>query len=158
MKKIVGNCFAYKERTPIDCKSLQDTLRMKYDMRELPVNMLPVAQLEAILGALLGQMIVTENKNFEYNNNVARLLTLDEARKVCATNKDGFIKVENCKYLLENTGYATGNEKSYWLETRSSVQPTAAWWIDGNTGYNAVYESDNGVRPVIEILKSEITY
>ncbi|MBQ8887205.1 MAG: hypothetical protein IJY61_05835 [Candidatus Gastranaerophilales bacterium] len=66
MKKIVGNCFAYKERTPIDCKSLQDTLRMKYDMRELPVNMLPVAQLEAILGALLGQMIVTENKNFEY--------------------------------------------------------------------------------------------
>ena len=66
MKKIVGNCFAYKERTPIDCKSLQDTLRMKYDMRELPVNMLPVAQLEARLGALLGQMRVTENKNFEY--------------------------------------------------------------------------------------------
>ena len=66
MKKIVGNCFAYRERTPIDCKSLQDTLRIKYNMRELPVNMLPVAQLEAILGALLGQMIVTENKDFEY--------------------------------------------------------------------------------------------
>ena len=66
MKKVVGNCCAYRERTPIDCKSLQDTLRMKYNMRELPVNMLPVAQLEAILGALLGQMIVTENPNFEY--------------------------------------------------------------------------------------------
>lgn len=66
MKKVFGNCYAFRERTPIDCKSLQDTLRMKYDMRELPVNMLPVAQLEAILGAFLGQMIATNNKDFEY--------------------------------------------------------------------------------------------
>lgn len=66
MKKVFGNCYAFRERTPIDCKSLQDTLRMKYNMRELPVNMLPVAQLEAILGAFLGQMIATDNKEFEY--------------------------------------------------------------------------------------------
>ncbi len=66
MKKVFGNCYAFRERTPIDCKSLQDTLRMKYDMRELPVNMLPVAQLEAILGAFLGQMIATDNKEFKY--------------------------------------------------------------------------------------------
>lgn len=66
MKKVFGNCFAYRDRTPIDCKALQDTLRMKYNMRELPVNMLPVAQLEAILGAFLAQMIATNNKEFEY--------------------------------------------------------------------------------------------
>lgn len=66
MKKMFGNCFAFRERTPIDCKALQDTLRIKYNMRELPVNMLPVAQLEAILGALLAQMIATNNPNFEY--------------------------------------------------------------------------------------------
>lgn len=66
MKKVFGNCYAFRERTPIDCKSLQDTLRMEYDMRELPVNMLPVAQLEAILGAFLGQMIATDNKEFKY--------------------------------------------------------------------------------------------
>lgn len=66
MKKFYGNCYAYRERTPIDCKSLQDTLRLKYNMRELPVNMLPVAQLEALLGAILGQMIVTNNPDFEY--------------------------------------------------------------------------------------------
>lgn len=66
MKKIFGNCYAYRERTPVDCKSLQDTLRLKYNMRELPVNMLPVAQLEAILGAFLGQMIATENSSFVY--------------------------------------------------------------------------------------------
>ena len=65
MKKFFGNCFAYRERTPIDCKSLQDTLRMKYNMRDLPVNMLPVAQLEAILGAFLGQMTVIKNQDFE---------------------------------------------------------------------------------------------
>lgn len=66
MKKMFGNCFAFRDRTPIDCKSLQDTLRIKYGMRELPVNMLPVAQLEGILGAILAQMIATENTNFEY--------------------------------------------------------------------------------------------
>ena len=66
MKQIYGNCFAYEERTPVDCKALQDTLRIKYNMRELPVNMLPVAQLEALLGAILAQMICTNNKDFEY--------------------------------------------------------------------------------------------
>ena len=66
MKKFFGNCYAYRERTPIDCKSLQDTLRLKYNMWELPVNMLPVAQLEAILGAFLAQMIATDNKEFEF--------------------------------------------------------------------------------------------
>ena len=66
MKKIYGNCFAYKDRTPIDCKALQDTLRLKYNLREWPVNMLPVAQLEAILGALLGQMIATKVTDFDY--------------------------------------------------------------------------------------------
>ena len=66
MKKVIGNCYAYRERTPVDCKSLQDTLRIKYNMRELPVNMLPVAQLEAILGAFLAQKITTDDKNFDY--------------------------------------------------------------------------------------------
>lgn len=65
LKKVIGNCFAYRERTPIDCKALQDTLRMKYNMRELPVNMLPVAQLEAILGAFLAHMVVCGNNEFD---------------------------------------------------------------------------------------------
>ncbi len=65
MKKIMGNCYAYRDRTPIDCKALQDTLRIKYNMRELPVNMLPVSQLEAILGAVLAQMATVGSKDFE---------------------------------------------------------------------------------------------
>ena len=34
-------------------------------MRELPVNMLPVAQLEAILGAVLAKMVVFPDSEFE---------------------------------------------------------------------------------------------
>lgn len=65
MKKFFGSCFAYREHTPVDCKALQDTLRIKYNMRELPVNMLPVAQLEALLGAVLAQMMTTNNTDFQ---------------------------------------------------------------------------------------------
>ena len=66
MKMALNNGFAFRERTPVDCKALQDTLRLKYGMRELPVNMLPVAQLEAILGAFLAQRIATSSDEFEY--------------------------------------------------------------------------------------------
>lgn len=66
MKKVLGNGYAFRERTPIDCKALQDTLRLKYEMRELPVNMLPVAQLEALLGAFLAQRIAVNNTEFDY--------------------------------------------------------------------------------------------
>lgn len=64
MKKMFGCCFAYRDRSPIDCKSLQDTLRIKYNMSELPVNMLPVAQLEAILGSVLARMTAMGSENF----------------------------------------------------------------------------------------------
>lgn len=64
MKKALSNGYAFKERTPIDCKALQDTLRLKYGMRELPVNMLPVAQLEAILGAFLGKEMAFPSNDF----------------------------------------------------------------------------------------------
>lgn len=60
---------AYLERTPADCKALQTALKMKLGMEELPTNMLPVAQLEAILGAYTaGEAFFGNNakKLFEY--------------------------------------------------------------------------------------------
>lgn len=42
----------YKERSPADCKFLQQTLKYEWGL-ELPVNMMPMSQLEAITGALL---------------------------------------------------------------------------------------------------------
>lgn len=65
MKKFYGNSYAYKERTPPDCKALQDTLRIKYNMYELPVNMLPASQLEALLGAILAHMLVFGSNKFQ---------------------------------------------------------------------------------------------
>ena len=41
----------YKERSPADCKFLQQTLRHEWGL-DLPQNMMPMSQLEAIVGAL----------------------------------------------------------------------------------------------------------
>lgn len=43
----------FKERSSADCKFLQSALKFEYGFDNLPVNMMPVAQLEAIVGAVL---------------------------------------------------------------------------------------------------------
>ena len=45
----------YKERSSADCKFLQGALKFEYGFDELPTNMMPAAQLEAIIGTLLGE-------------------------------------------------------------------------------------------------------
>lgn len=45
----------YKERSSADCKFLQSALKMEYGFEELPTNMMPAAQLEAIIGTLLAE-------------------------------------------------------------------------------------------------------
>ena len=68
LKKAFNNGYAYRERTPLDCKALQDSLRIEFNMRELPVNMLPVAQLEALMGAYFAHAITTDNEKFAPKN------------------------------------------------------------------------------------------
>jgi len=55
----------YKERSSADCKFLQSALKLEYGFEELPANMMPVAQLEAIIGT-----IVAKNK---LNNNTKNI-------------------------------------------------------------------------------------
>ncbi len=43
----------FKERSSADCKFLQSALKYEYGFDSLPSNMMPVAQLEAIVGCLL---------------------------------------------------------------------------------------------------------
>ena len=43
----------FKERSSADCKFLQSALKYEYGFDSLPANMMPVAQLEAIVGCLL---------------------------------------------------------------------------------------------------------
>lgn len=45
----------YKERSPADCKALQNALKMKCGFSSIPSNMMPMAQLEAIVGAILAR-------------------------------------------------------------------------------------------------------
>lgn len=44
----------YKERSPADCKFLQQTLRYEWEL-DLPQNMMPMSQLEGIVGAILAR-------------------------------------------------------------------------------------------------------
>ena len=47
----------YPIRSSSDCKSFQDALRLKYNFKALPDNMLPASNLEALLGALFAHDI-----------------------------------------------------------------------------------------------------
>ena len=67
----------FKSRSHNDCKFLQNILKTEYGMSELPSNMLPVSQLEAILGALMAHKISAENKaGVLYNYKGLDVLTL----------------------------------------------------------------------------------
>ena len=69
----LNSCF--KERSPADCKALQSALKIKYGFSSIPSNMMPMAHLEALTGAVLAKKITEqdeENKQketplFEFN-------------------------------------------------------------------------------------------
>lgn len=61
----LNSCF--KERSPADCKFLQQTLTNEWGI-ELPQNMMPMSQLEAIVGALLAR---ENHKNKQNIKNIA---------------------------------------------------------------------------------------
>lgn len=51
----------YKERSSADCKFLQSTLKHEFNLSELPSNMMPMAQLEAIVGTYLAEEKLKDN-------------------------------------------------------------------------------------------------
>ena len=59
----------YKDRSPADCKFLQEALKYEWGFEELPTNMMPMSHLEAILGAILAKEYSNnpENINVIYN-------------------------------------------------------------------------------------------
>ena len=58
----------YKERSSADCKFLQSALKFEYGFDETPSNMMPAAQLEAIVGTILAYEKLNNNtqKIFEF--------------------------------------------------------------------------------------------
>lgn len=58
----------YKEHSSADCKFLQSALKLDYGFEELPLNMVPAAQLEAIVGTILAEKFLRNEtkKIFEF--------------------------------------------------------------------------------------------
>ena len=66
LKTYLGVNSLYKDRTPADCKHLQNYLRYEFNLDEIPSNLLPVSQLEAILGAYLAYVISNGQEGKDY--------------------------------------------------------------------------------------------
>ena len=61
----------YKDRSPADCKFLQQAMKYEWGFEDIPVNMMPMSHLEAILGAILAK---------EYANNPEKVNVLYKFR------------------------------------------------------------------------------
>ena len=122
--------------------------------------------------------IVTENgtkittggtlpDSFSYTEKASRLLTIQEIRKATGISNIPTWQVgelDNFNYLLENTKYSNDSNAAWtwWLENPHSGYSDIAWYVIGNNrnvSNNAVsLAGSNGVRPAIEVLKSNIEY
>lgn len=65
----------YKERSPADCKFLQQTLKNEWGI-DLPANMMPMSQLEAIVGAILAK------ENEKRPNNIKTITTFKDTNVI----------------------------------------------------------------------------
>ena len=98
-------------------------------------------------------------RDFDYSGCAARLLTVQEVNFAC-----GGDSIINCKYLMENTKYSNSSNaaRREWLESWRAWTSYHVWVIateDRNVGYDYPNVSDSiGVRPAIEVLKSDILY
>ena len=105
--------------------------------------------------------------NFSYSGKAARLLTIQEVRKATG-NKDIPTRqageLDNFNYLMENTKYSNASIANwgYWLENPHSGNSDRAWYVLGGGryvyDYAVSYAEVHGVRPAIEVLKSNIEY
>ena len=105
--------------------------------------------------------------SFSYAGYAARLLTIEEVRQGTGLTSIPDWKVgelDNFTYLLENTKFASDSNSawSWWLESARSDTSLHAWFVYGCSRFvsdNIVsYAGDFGVRPAIEVSKTNIEY
>ena len=102
--------------------------------------------------------------NYSYEGYSARLLTLEEIRKVTGMYIPSwnYGELDNFIYLLENTKFSSNNNSvlSWWLENPRIDTSTNAWGVYVYQRYvsNDIVSSSFGVRPAIEVLKNNIEY
>lgn len=75
----------FRERTSLDCKNFQTSLKIKFDF-DLPENMLPASNLEALLGAVFARDIylgaMTQGANGAVAKKIAEFCELDVLQKI----------------------------------------------------------------------------
>ena len=121
--------------------------------------------------------IVTENgtktttggtlpDSFSYAGKATRLLTTQEINKACGITVGTATvgELDSCNYLMENTKYSNSSKGTYgyWLENPRSGNSDGAWHVGGHrrrVGSSTVSNAEVfGIRPAIEVLKSNISY
>ena len=105
--------------------------------------------------------------NYSYVGYAARLLTIQEVRRGTGITSIPTWKIgelDNFTYLLENTKFSSGKNASWawWLENASSASSTDAGIVNVNnrfvSNYTVSHADALGVRPAIEVLKTNIEY
>ena len=111
--------------------------------------------------------------HFSYQGKSARLITTNEINQACGITieqlKFNEKELNNCNYLMENTTYSsnksTNNQsksEGYWLENPHASYAEFSWRLNvyyTNANFrSAADKSVIGVRPVIEVPKSNIEY
>lgn len=68
LSKLKLNLYSnYKQRSPADCKFLQNILRTEFGFSDIPNNMMPAGALEAMIGALVAREKARNNFEVLYN-------------------------------------------------------------------------------------------
>ena len=104
--------------------------------------------------------------NFSYAGYSARLLTVQEINKACGIKAGHWItgELDTCNYLMENTKYSNtyNTAWAWWLENPRFGNSDIAWLVSGGTRRvnpdDVSLVGDVGVRPAIEVSKSNIEY
>ncbi len=82
----------YKDRSPADCKFLQQALKYEWGFDDLPVNMMPMSHLEAIIGAMLAK---------EYSKNPEKIETIYNFRGLDVIDLKGNLSISTDVYNFE---------------------------------------------------------
>ena len=72
----------FKERTPADCKFLQNALKIEYQLEDSPPNMMPMSHLEAIVGALIMRERAKNPNNIKKMFDFSGLEVINVARAI----------------------------------------------------------------------------
>ena len=106
---------------------------------------------------------------FAYTGKAARLLTTQELSKACINVTEGSSRtgdLDSCEYLMEDTFYSksshskcSGGNCYYRFETPLSFSSESLFSTGGPFRYVGAMSASNpsGVRPAVEILKSDIS-